>query len=220
MAAQESLDGVGSAHHTKSKMTADPGDILVPKPERIAVLRVGFEPSEQLNHALHGFLLPEYAERGRTIIFRSEASRSLGYSRSSNDGVSYAPHEAALLSVERRRLRSVSDPIGIVAAQSALSERGDLRVRLELQPTLRQRKLLGGYVLEGLLDEPGAPLWVSTYFHHTALRSQDELRKRAFMLEHNFAAYRHHRPHSLPPSALYVTKPHITERPGDLRVVP
>lgn len=200
-------------------MTADPGEILIPKPERTSILQVGFEASPRLNDALHRFLLPDHAQR--QFLFRTQLSRRLQYGDSNNDGIRYHPAEAAQLAEDRKRLRSLGMlPVAIWRAETGRSSRtGDIQVQLELQPTLAQRQLLGGFVLRESMKSPDETLLVYTRLSHRGLRSDDELAKAAFMLEHDLGMHETDRPALVRPSALYVAKPHITERAGDIHAV-
>lgn len=200
-------------------MTADPGEILIPKPERTSILQVGFDASPKLNDALHRFLLPEHTQR--QFLFRTQLSRRLHYSDSNNDGIRYHPVEAAQLAEDRKRLRSLGAlPVAIWRAETGRSPRtGDIQVQLELQPTVAQRQLLGGFVLQESMKSPEEVLLIYTRLSHRVLRSADEVAKAAFMLEHDLGMHEANRPPLARPSALYVGNPHITERAGDIHIV-
>lgn len=200
-------------------MAVNPGEILIPKPERSSILQVGFDASPKLNDALHRFLLPGSVQR--QFLFRSQLSRRLQYGDSNNDGIRYHPTEAALLAEDRKRLRSLGAlPIAIWRAETGRSPHtGDIQVQLELQPTIVQRQLLGGFVLRESMKSPDEPLLVYVRLSHRGLRSDDEVAKAAYMLEHDLGVHEMNRPPLARPSALYVTNPHITERAGDIHVV-
>ena len=220
MDASAYLDQITPLRHTKVKMAVDPGEILVPKPERSSILQVGFEASPRLNDALHRFLLPDHTRR--EFIFRTQLSRRLMYSDSNNDGVRYHPAEAAQLAEDKDRLRTLGSlPVGIWRAETGQSSRtGDVQVQLELQPTRLQRQLLGGFVLQGLATSPEEKLLVYTRLAHHSLKPLEGVARAAFMLEHDLGMHEADRPPIVRPSALYVANPYITERTGDIHVVP
>jgi hypothetical protein len=197
-------------------MTAvDSGEILIPKPERMSVLQVGFEPSQRLNDALHRFLLPQHQQA--KVLFRTQELRPLPYADSNNDGIRYHPPDASELARDARRFRQLgAQPISIIRAETGQSKRGDVQVRLELQPTDEQRRLLGGFVLQRFNDSPEEPFVVYTRFARRSLQSIEEVAKAAYMLEHALGMHTNDRLKVISPSSLYVTHPHITERSGNI----
>lgn len=220
MDASAHLDQITPLRHTKVKMAVDPGEILVPKPERSSILQVGFEASPRLNDALHRFLLPDHARR--EFIFRTQLSRRLMYSDSNNDGIRYHPAEAAQLAEDKKRFRAFGAlPIAIAQVEVGQSPRtGDVQVQLELHPTTIQRQQLGGFVLQELMESPEQPLLAYTRLSRFDIRSIDGLARAGLLLERDLGI-REIEADELPPVepwALYVANPHVTERTGDMQV--
>lgn len=198
---------------------------LVPKPERTSLLQVGFEPSQKLNDALHRFLLPEQRRR---FVFRTFAGRYVTYTDSDNEGAVYDREMAHRLHKDRRALGSLafaSIPISNVEVNE-LHEHSDVEIILGLNPAEREReKLLSTFVLGGIAvarsgpeDDGliGARLRISRL---SLAQPRREVAKAALMLQHELGMFSGDRQRRTTPSALYATKPHITERTGDIRIV-
>lgn len=198
---------------------------LVPKPERTSLLQVGFEPSQKLNDALHRFLLPDHRRR---FVFRTFAGRHVGYSDSDNEGVVYDREMAQRLHRDRRILGSLafaSIPISSAEVHE-LHEHSDIEVILGLDPVAKDReKLLSTFVLGGLAparsDEGDVLIGAHLRISRLALaKPRKEVAKAALMLQHELGAFSGDKQRKTMPSALYATKPHITERTADIHAVP
>lgn len=183
------------------------------------MLQAGFEPSPHLNDALHRFLLPRYANRD--IILRSTTELRLGYSDSTNDGISYHAADNERLARDKRHMRLLgSQAIAIKSVALGVSERGDVRLDMKLAPSRYQRQLLGGFVLGELLEEPDTSLWVYTRFFASTVRPLYEVKAEARALHGAIKSNYDAQTNTVRPSDLYVAKPRILERSGDIRAVP
>ncbi|MNH31779.1 hypothetical protein D3C79_921760 [compost metagenome] len=94
-------------------------------------------------------------------------------------------------------------------------------MELELQPTTAQRQLLGGFVLRDLIGPPEQALLVYTRLSHRSVRPIEGLARAGMLLEHDLGI-REIQADSIPPAkpwTLYVARPRITERTGDIHAV-
>lgn len=195
---------------------------LLPSPERTSLLQVGFEPSQKLNDALHRFLIPRV--HNRDFSFKTMYGRRVPYSASDNNGIRYDREIAQELHRDRRALSAFQlAPIAIGAAAIEESREGDVRIRLELDPSREQReRLVGTFVLRELREKmlsAGEPLQAYIRFSHYILRAPDEIAKAAYMLQHDLGMHLKDTRMRQQPSALNVRRPHITERTGDIHCV-
>lgn len=201
-------------------MSAENGDsFLLSSPERTSLLQVGFEPSPKLNDALHRFLIPRV--HNRDFSFKTMYGRRVPYSDSDNDGIRYDREIARELYHDRRAFSAFQlAPIAIAAAAIEESREGDVRVRLELDPSREQReRLVGTFVLSELREKmlnAGEPLHAYIRFSHYILQPSDEVAKAAYMLQHDLGMHLRDTRMRYQPSALNVRRPHITERTGDI----
>lgn len=197
---------------------------LVPKLERTSILQVGFEPGPKLNDALHRFLLP--GNEHRRFVFRTLTGRRIPFDQSDNDGIVYDRETASRLHRDRQILASLafsSIPIANAEVNEA-HEQSDIEIILGIKPARKDReKLLGTFVLGGADSErqydEDAPLGVRLRISHLSLaQPRKEVAKAALMLQHDLGMFSRNKLGEPIPSALYLTKPHITERTGDMRI--
>ncbi|MNY14035.1 hypothetical protein D3C86_1471960 [compost metagenome] len=219
------LDRLILVRHDRDTMSAEmENSFLVPKPERTSFLQVGFEPSQKLNDALHRFLLPGHHRR---FVFRTFAGRYVKYSDSDNEGAIYDREMAQRLYRDRRALGSLafaSIPISNVEVNEQ-HEHSDIEIILGLNPAEKDReKLLSTFVLGGIAVASsgpegnglvGARLRIS---HLSLAQPRREVAKAALMLQHELGVFSGDEQRRAAPSALYATKPHITERTGDIHI--
>jgi hypothetical protein len=220
------LDQLILVRHDRVTMSAEiENSFFVPKLERTSLLQVGFEPSQKLNDALHRFLLPAHHRR---FVFRTFAGRYVRYSDSDNEGVVYDRETAHTLHRDRRLLGSLafaSIPISSAEVNEA-NEHSDIEIIFGLNPAGKDReKLLSTFVLGRIGDAKpdaeedtliGAHLRIS---HLSLAKPRREVAKAALMLQHELGMFSGDKQRGAMPSALYVTKPHVTERTGDIRIV-
>lgn len=193
-------------------MTTDSDPFLTPRPKSTSRLEVGFDPSSELNDALHRFLLPENQQRAITL--RAERSRTLPYIDSDNNGVRYHHEDARRLSEDALRFRQLGGlAIAINRIETGWSREGDVQVRLGLDLTPRLRKSLGGFVLGGANELMASPPWVFVQFPHSRLREQSDVILAARYLN-DCVVGRKPKPEVIrtPSSPLYVQSPRIIER--------
>jgi hypothetical protein len=122
-------------------------------------------------------------------------------------------------------LAFASIPISSAEVNEA-NEHSDIEIILGLNPAGKDReKLLSTFVLGRIGDAKpdaeeytliGAHLRIS---HLSLAKPRREVAKAALMLQHELGMFSGDKQRGAMPSALYVTKPHVTERTGDIRIV-
>lgn len=218
MASSVSLDVVFRGRHTKDTMASDMEAFPITRPERIAVVQVGFAPSSALSEGLQSLLKP--AAKSREILFRSEGSLRLSYGDSDNNGPLYGRQDSELLARDQRKLRALGErAIAVSDIDIGMSVRGDVQVRLELHPTIDQRKLLGGFVLGDLVARSDEPVMAYVRFPHSAVVSDARIKQSAAWLTRLIKVHEMHESQKQVARQFYLHKPYLTQRTGDLRVV-
>lgn len=182
-------------------------------------IQVGFEPSDKLDAALQRFLLPD-ERTGRKLLFRSWLSKTLPMIDSTNDGVTYIPMHAARLARDRKNIAQInSQQIQIARLPEYRTlPNGDIELGVRVLAHEQQRRMLGGFVLDRWgIDEP---LLVTTCLPHRMLLDEvdrkDAWRKLAddFSVSRSSDASDAYRKIPVPKEKqIYVSKPHLTERP-------
>ena len=197
------------------------------------MVRVSFAPSHSLDDALHRFLLPKY--ENRQILLYSERHVRLPYDWSDTGGPRYDRHDAQRLANQELQLRDMGQqPIRLRQLEMLESTRGDWRVRFELDPTIHQRRQLGGFVLGDLIENIQAQVWVYASIHHAAAAPASQVKEEAARLNQlltplspprheeggdHVTRVRRARAFDDIAGRFFVVQPRLIERTGDLRAV-
>lgn len=207
-----------------ARVDTRPVEYLRPAPKREQIVRVGFRPSDELDRAVRGFLLPEANRRQDsaaklgTVALHTLHSRTFYYDRSDNNGICYYPEDAALLAQERLRFKELqSEPLPVVGMQVQHTNKNpNTMLIFELGLVERQRQLLGGLILSRALADENTILPVGIVLRRAYLAAPEVVaehhRELAEQIVTTREAWRGRQdPAVSVPSAYHASRPYISD---------
>lgn len=145
----------------------------------------------------------------------------LWYDDSDSDGPIYDDIDASRLARDKIRLRGMGhQSIALSVIMANVSARGDVHLRMELNPSLQQRRMLGGFVLGRAIAEPDAPLWLYTHLWYKLAASKPAVDQEIARINRLLEVPEGSRASNDIASLFYVTSPEILQRTGDLHIAP
>ncbi len=205
-----------------ARIDKSPLEYLQPAPRREQTIRIGFTPNHELDRAVRGFLIPEarpdmpMASKIGATTLHSLHAKIFHYDRSDNDGIRYDPVENELLAEERKRLAQLqSDHLPVVGMHMRHTNKNPNTLLIfELGLTDRQRRLLGGLVLQEALGSEHSVLPVGIVLRRSQLAAPEAIVQHREELAEDFLEARHvWNEHRMASSSLayYATRPHLSE---------
>lgn len=217
MDASTRIDQVANLCHD-CYMTVRSEDFLDPRRPHYMDVRVGFEPSDELNAALQRFLIPDdsldisvgQARRLRAKhLFRTTVNKVLPVASSDSSGPRFAFPDNVRLNNNREEIKLIADQ-HISMSRRVHYKRdanGNVLIEMDLLPNEQQRRHLGHYILERW--QPHAPLPIFTILPADQLAEMPVQREAAHKFESEFLLSSSSRqslsPGALPAKQIYVT---------------
>lgn len=180
-------------------------------------VRIGFEPSDDLDAALQRFLMPqqnpEANQQARSKrLFRSTIRQLLPIIDSDSDGPIFARSDRVRLGADKNEIAIIARQRIAVGWQARYKHDIDGNVMIEITalPTEDQRRHLGHFVLDKWA--PATPLSIFTILPAGELADVSEQRKAAHKLEAELRGDTPHQSpgeHTTPAKQIYVSEASI-----------